>query len=444
MALSKKIKYFWGVGELGEGFVNSTFNLFFVFFLTDVTKFPVQYVSFILLFTSIFDFFLVPAGGAIIEGTKAMRWGRLRSWVLLCPFILLATFPLLFIRTETNIGSIAFVIAVYLVFKLFFNIAIASNLTLIPAMTNNRKERAILTSNRMVAAHSGVLLNGYLAPLVLSGFLLVYCREQAYMIIAIFACIVLIAGYLAHFRMSREYVKPEKNNYVNLEKPSKLSLRQMLVVLVHTPRLLTVMFADVASTCVYFVLPTIAVYYYNNVIEQPALLSIHMLVISIGGILGSFNARIFLKYFSARTACLIVYPLITTALLTTRFFVWQPALFIAVNGIMQFFVSTTQPIESNLYMDVAALSKKKTGTDAQAFIISMSNMSSIFSGIIKNLIISVTLVSIGYTAGSTTEAVKRGIIDAYSLVPAIFPVLGWMVMFFFYKSTPEKLKVKNG
>jgi Na+/melibiose symporter-like transporter len=177
------------------------------------------------------------------------------------------------------------------------------------------------------------------------------------------------------------------------------------------------------------------------VIGRPFLLAIHMLVVGACGVLGAFSSRFILKKIHVRTACLIVYPIISILLFSTRFFAYIPAAFIAVNGIMQFFASTTQPMESNLYMDAVVYSEWKTGISAKAFIMSMYQIPIKLSKVVKNLIISAILVSIGYKAGATTEAIKQGIINGYSVVPAILPLVGWISMFFFYKLTPEKMKM---
>jgi Na+/melibiose symporter-like transporter len=221
--------------------------------------------------------------------------------------------------------------------------------------------------------------------------------------------------------------------------PPRLSLRQMLSTLFKTSPLLSAVFADTASTACTFILPAIAVYYYNNVAEKPALLSVHFLTIGICSLVGAYLARFITKFFNARTACLIIYPIISVLLFSTKFFVYQTEIFIVINGVLYLFSGLTQPLENNLYLDTATYSRRKTEIDAKNLIISISNLPIKFAQVVKSFIISFIFVSIGYTAGSVSEETKSGIITAYSVIPAIMPLIGWLALFFFYKLTPEKL-----
>lgn len=83
--LSKALRTFYGVGDMGFSLMASVETFFFVFFLTNVAKFPLVTVALIGTVTSIVDAVLSPFYGAIIEGTKPMKWGKYRSWMLICP-----------------------------------------------------------------------------------------------------------------------------------------------------------------------------------------------------------------------------------------------------------------------------------------------------------------------------------------------------------------------
>jgi len=435
--MKKSLKRFWGAGDIGIGFIGRVEALFFIFFLTDVALLPMNYVGFLLIFISVVDFIIGPFSGGIIEGRKSMRWGRYRSYMLLCPPALLFVFPFLFIKAGSDIVNIIIIICAYLVYKTLFNIATISNSTIILTMTQNQQERALLASNRMTGAYAGVLIAGYVMPQLLNNcFIDYFGKDRAYMMLAFCAVCLFVIGFLFHFKLSAGFDVPDTVNRKN----DKISFRQMITVILKTPALLPVMVADMASTCVYYILPALAVYYYNNVLQKPSLLAIHMLIIGICGVCGAYCSRFFVRKFQVRTACLIVYILISATLITTRFVAYIPAAFIIVNGIMQFFTSSTQSMESNLYMDATIYSEWKTGINAKAFIMSMFNMAARFAGIVKNFIIWLTFVAIGYKAGTTNETVKEGIINAYTLVPAVIPLIGWIALFFFYKLTPEKIK----
>lgn len=77
--LSKAIKTFYGIGDFGFSMMTSVELYLFVFFLTNVAKFSLPMVALIGTVTSVVDALLSPFYGAIISGTKPMKWGRNRS-----------------------------------------------------------------------------------------------------------------------------------------------------------------------------------------------------------------------------------------------------------------------------------------------------------------------------------------------------------------------------
>jgi Na+/melibiose symporter-like transporter len=292
----------------------------------------------------------------------------------------------------------------------------------------------------MLGSNLGNLISGYTVSLLLSSFVLIHFSNNiSYMLMATFGGLILFLGYLVHFNISKNQENTISATHKDA-KNDKITISQMLSSVFRSAPLIPALIADIGSTVCAILLPALAIYYYNNVIERPSLLAIHMLVVGICGVAGAYCARFILQKLNVRTSCLIIYPVISLALIATKLFAYDPAMFIVINGLLQLFISTTQPIESNLYFDIATYSEWKTGVKAHTFMLSMSYIPRKLSSILQSVVISITFISIGYKAGNTSQAMKDGIINAYSLVPAIFPLLGWIALFFFYKLTPEKVK----
>jgi GPH family glycoside/pentoside/hexuronide:cation symporter len=434
----KSIKYFWGVGDIGVGFINVIFNLFFAFFLTDVAMLPLSYVSFILIFVSIAEIFISLVSGILVEGMKTLKWGRYRSWLFICPLGNLLVFPFLFLTIGSYFENTLIIALAVLLHITLINIALLSNYALIPVISKKRNDRIVLASNRMVGMQIGNLVFGSLAPFLLNTVFLDYFGKWAYAIIAIIASLFFLIGYWVHFNLSKG---AETATFNRIDNSDRITLRQMLSAIFKTPSLIPAILADSASTCCTFVLPAIAIYYYNYVIEQPALLVIHMLVVGACAVTGSFCSRFMLRKFHVKTACLIIYPIIAVLLFSTQFVAYIPWAFIALNGIVLFFAGMTQPMETHFYLDSIIYSEWKTKVSAKAVIMSLTSLSPTLSKLMKGIIISVTLVSVDYQAGSTSQAVKDGIITAYSVVPVMILLVGWLVLFFFYKLTPDQVEM---
>jgi glycoside/pentoside/hexuronide:cation symporter, GPH family len=90
--LSKALKTFYGVGDMGFSLMTSVEIFLFIFFLTTVAQFSLPMVAIIGSITSIVDALLSPFYGAIISGTKPLKWGRNRSWLLIAPPLVVVLF----------------------------------------------------------------------------------------------------------------------------------------------------------------------------------------------------------------------------------------------------------------------------------------------------------------------------------------------------------------
>ena len=80
-------------------------------------------------------------------------------------------------------------------------------------------------------------------------------------------------------------------------------------------------------------------------------------------------------------------------------------------------------------MKDAALYAQKTGKDATGFIMSLSNLPVKFAAILKSVLIPFALMASGYVAGSAaTPQMRQAIINAYTLIPAVFPICGILLL----------------
>lgn len=112
----------------------------------------------------------------------------------------------------------------------------------------------------------------------------------------------------------------------------------------------------------------------------------------------------------------------------------------AFNVIVHGATGMTQPFELSLYMDNVAYTKYKTGRNATALIMGISGVTVKIANIIKSVLIPFALITAGYVAGTVTPEVKASIISAYSTIPAIIPLVGFVLLKFFYKLSDARLK----
>ncbi len=85
--LSTALKNFFGVGDAGFVLMSNVETFYFMNFLTNVAAFSPAVAGVINSVFSIIDACLSWIYGGILNGTKAKKWGRYRSWLILTPWI---------------------------------------------------------------------------------------------------------------------------------------------------------------------------------------------------------------------------------------------------------------------------------------------------------------------------------------------------------------------
>lgn len=436
---------FWGAADIGEGFLATIHNTYFSLFLTDVALLPLSAVSIIMLVTSIFDFIAAPIAGAVISGTKPMKWGRIRSWLLVAPPIAMIFSMLSYVPYSSSLLTTLSIIICFIIARGAYNISWAGNLSLISVISDTPNTRTKLTSQRMAGFNIGKLSCGYITPLLAAYFASKFGEKYSYAFVLLIAGLILVLGQIVHFTISKDY-EVGNINKVDIGDEKTVGLKDMLTALVTNSQLLITVCVDLTSNMGSFLLPALATYYYKYVAEDIDLMALHMLLTGFGGLIGSMLIRTLgnkIKDHRAFLCC--IYPIIAIILFSCRFVAEIPVLFMILNIICQTLTGTTQPLELQLYMDNVIYHKYKTGIDANSFIMSLSNMPVKFATILKSAIIPFVLMQAGFVAGmKPTPELKQGIINAYTIIPAIIPIIGFILLKFFYKLTRnEVLRMKE-
>ena len=112
-AVTPNVRRYWGIGNLFFAVMTGIETAYFAPFLTDAVQFPLVLSNVVLLSTSIIDFAISPFAGVIISATKAMKWGRIRSWVKLCPPLIVLFYTLEFAGLNQASSGAVFTIAAF-------------------------------------------------------------------------------------------------------------------------------------------------------------------------------------------------------------------------------------------------------------------------------------------------------------------------------------------
>ena len=210
-------------------------------FLTDVAGFAVGIAAAINSVFSIIDACLSWIYGGILNGTKAKKWGRYRSWLILTPWIVPFIFAFQFVRLGDNeILSAVIIVIAAVVSHVIWNIGYVANATLVNVVGNTPDEKATLASSRATWNNIGGLLFSYLGlPLatLLGGFI---GEKNMYAGAAFCLGILMVAGYFAHFKMTEGYELAEQPDAPKSVK-KKITVREMFASLFKNPQLIILM-----------------------------------------------------------------------------------------------------------------------------------------------------------------------------------------------------------
>lgn len=436
--VTAKVRNYWGIGNYFFAIMTGIETAYFTAFLTDAIKFPLVLSNMIMLVTSTIDFAISPFAGIIISSSKAMKWGKIRSWVRMCPPLIVLFYTLEFAGINNASSGAVFTIAAFTLTHLLWNLADAANISLISVIAPDGPDRLHLNSRRMMGSSAGRMTASYLVPYVLVFYAsLVKEQRYLYMLMAFTASILMWVGFTVHFKLSEGYETKD----TQYETRTKLSAKDIWQVISTNKHLAAIFVSDLTSNLGGVVLPSLAYYYYHYVLQQPTLLPTHMLLTGLGSFFGSWLiGKIMRRPDRKKPMLMCIYFIVSCFMFSVYLYAYNAYMFIGMMTLMQVFQGMCQPMEADLYIDTAIYHEWRTGKNALGFIVGLMALPVKISVIIKSVIISVAFTAIGYVAGmDITPQVQQGLINAYVIVPAIIPLLGIVSMGLFYKLKPSDI-----
>lgn len=139
--LSWPVKISYGVGAFGKDLVYAIVATFFTFYLTDICKISPIFVGYLFLAARLFDAINDPIMGLIVDNTRS-RWGRFRPWILLGTILNAIVLAFLFFNPGLSGNQqLTYVAVTYFLRGLTYTIMDIPYWSMVPALTNDEKER---------------------------------------------------------------------------------------------------------------------------------------------------------------------------------------------------------------------------------------------------------------------------------------------------------------
>ena len=362
--LTNALKYFFGVGDAGFVLMSNIETFYFMTFLTDLAGFAAGVVNSVF---TIVDACLSWLYGGIINGTKAKKWGRYRSWLIMVPWMVPFLYAFMFIRVSDNEWlSAVVIIAASIASHVAWNFSYVANATLISVVGKTPEDKATLASSRATWNNIGGLLFSYMG-LPFATLLAGYVGEKNKFAAAAFCLgILMVVTYFAHFKMTEGYEEIETETAGKKNDKTKITIREMFASLFQNPPLMVLMLADLAKWCVKFVTAASAIYYFRDAMGNPGLMTTYLLCVAIGAIIGAFSMRYIAKAISSRTTMIIAYAGMAVSLFLVYIFYGNAMTVIALMTLAQFFYGMAFAASPALYADTVVYATWKSGKDASA------------------------------------------------------------------------------
>ena len=439
--LSSALRNFFGVGDAGFVLMSNIETFYFMDFLTGLGGFTPVIAGLINSVFSTVDACLSWIYGGILNGTKAKKWGRYRSWLILTPWIVPFLFAFQFIRISDNeMLSAVIIIAAAIISHVVWNIGYVANATLVSVVGKTPEDKATLSSSRATWNNIGGLLFSYMGlpfATLLAG---IVGEKNQYAAAAFCLGILMALGYFAHFKMTEGYEEIEDANHAKAAQTNKTSIPEMFRSLFQNPQLLILMVADLAKWCVKFVTAASAIYYFRDAMGNPGYMKGYAFSIAVGAIIGAYVVRFLVHKFDARTITIGAYIGMTVFLFLIYIFYSNAYVVIALMTLAQFFYGMAFASSPALYADTVVYATWKTGKNAAGWIMGLQNLPLKVGVFLRGVILAACLSAVGWQSGPVLEgAARQGMTVAFALVPAIFCAAGALLLIFGYRLTRERI-----
>ncbi len=169
--LSKRIKLFYGVGDIGNATNNSAFQFFLMIFFTDVALIAPAIASSALMVAKIWDAITDPLLGWISDKTNS-RLGKRSIYLILGAAPLAISIMLVwFIPVGlSNTSAFVWICLSFMFFGTMWTITNVPYYSLSAELTRDYDERSSLTAYRMIMAVPAYILGAALTPVLAGAF----------------------------------------------------------------------------------------------------------------------------------------------------------------------------------------------------------------------------------------------------------------------------------
>ncbi len=422
LTVREKIAY--GLGDTASNFYFQFFNLFLLFYYTDVVGLEAAAVGTMFLVIRIFDAVMDPLIGMAADRTNS-RWGKFRPYILwgALPYGLIGY--LMFLNPSwTAHGKLAFAYVTYGLMWVAYSAINIPYSALMGVMSPSSEQRTSLSTYRFVCAFSGQFLIALLV-VKLKDFLGGGNEAAGFRYTMLLFSIVSVAMFFYTFALTRERVQPPANQ--------DHSLGRDLRSLVSNGPWVVLFFSAIFTLTNTAVRGASIIYYFKYLVHDEGAVALYMSAGSLAFIAGAVSTKLFLRWFERRPL-MIGLSILNAVIMASFYFVNPQTLWLlyVLNIVATFLVGPTPAILWSMYADTADYGEWKFGRRTTGLIFSASVFSQKMGLAIGAALAGWMLDYFGFIANAAeSDRTLHGINLLFSVGPAAFALLGAAAIFFY-------------
>ncbi len=448
--LSIKEKVGYALGDTASNLYFQTFVIFLLNFYTDVFGIPAAAVGTLFLVTRIFDAVNDPIMGTIADRMNT-RWGKFRPFVFFfaIPMAIAGVFAFTTPHYDVS-GKLIYAYITYNLLMVMYTIVNVPYSSLMAVITPNSLERTVLSSYRFVAAFvGGLIVQGSTI------FLVKYFGkgndavgwQWAMGCLGVLAVILLFITFIS----TKERVRPPKGQKVETKRDFKDLFTNKAWLLIGGATVFQLIFIVMRSSSI--------IYYFKYYILDQQLnlfgLSLDLsfatftssfLLIGTGfNILGAILTKWLSKKFDKKNT--YIGMLLISSLFNCVFYFLHPqdvVLIYLFNIVISFAWGPVSVLQWAMYTDAADFSEWKNRRRATGLLMAASLFTLKLGLTLGGALVGWILAFYGFVPNvvQTPEA-TTGIIMLMSIYPAIFGLIGVILMFFYPLNNEMMTKIEE-
>jgi Na+/melibiose symporter-like transporter len=432
--LRRTVLYTYGVGDMFFSVMINMEVYFFAVFLTDHAQFSLIVAGQILGLTSLIDIVCALVGGIVLQKSNLRFGGKYRSWFLIGPPIVAPLFVLQFTKIGSNVAAAVIIMFGFVASHLLFNVVFGASGAMVGRLSQLPEQRTVLSASRAQGmSAAGLIFSATAMPMILF-FGAHTDRIAGYTITTAIYTAAMILGYLFIYKMTAgtdpyDEMAPHTSGH-----QAGQSVAEIVGPVFKNPPLLFLILASTFSSTSFFLITSLAIYYFTYVAGNAAFLSVFILALSIARLAGTFAATWIGVKIGKRNCYRIFLSLAVIGFASAGLIPQTPWSFTMIFCVSIMFVSIAGAMNTALFSDTVVYGEWKTGKNIRAFTMALMNLPIKLGVLIRSAVITAGFMAIGFVANADpSPRVVDGLTSMMTLIPAVTYAIAAAVFCFGYR-----------